>query len=342
MEPISTRKEQVLRAVIIEYVRAAEPVSSDHILKSYELGVRSATIRNELSELADLGLLEQPHTSAGRIPSDQGYRYFVDRLMVTRNPGQKSKERVESAAQREETLKELLRDSTRILSQLLQLCCAAATLKDSQVRVQSSLVTALGADKVLMVLMTHSGMVENRILECPPGLTLEDIGRVNAQLNEKVTGRTLGELAGLGYDANPRDRAEDLYAKAASMIRAAAEDLTRGHLITEGEEYILAQPEFQRDPGALEMVVRALEQDQALRDAVIGMEDKPRSATIGREHKEEALQKLSMVRRMFYVGEEKAGALAIIGPTRMNYERSSSLLDYTARAITQTLTRLFG
>src|SRR5690349_17253991 len=121
MEPLSDRKEQILRAVIIEYVSGAEPVPSDLIATKYELGVKSATVRNELLEMSDMGLLEQPHTSAGRVPSDQGYRYFVDRLIVGAPLEKEKRQRVKQATEEEDTLQQILRHTTKALSRLTHL-----------------------------------------------------------------------------------------------------------------------------------------------------------------------------------------------------------------------------
>src|SRR5262249_7501717 len=126
MEGLGPRKEQILRAVIVEYVTAAEPVPSELIATKYELGVRNANVRTELAEIPDLGLLDQPHPSAGRVPSDRGYRYYVDRLVVHQPPDKSSEQRIHDAADSEDTLRELLTESTKALSRLTHLLSAAA------------------------------------------------------------------------------------------------------------------------------------------------------------------------------------------------------------------------
>lgn len=342
MSDLSQRKEQILRAVVIEYVTAAEPVSSDQIVSRYDLGVKGATVRNELSEITEMGLLEQPHTSAGRIPSDQGYRYYVDYLRSDRQMSAEDKGQVRGVQSDEETLRDLLAETTKVLSRLTHLFAAAATIKDTEVLVRHAVVTALGPDRAMLVMVLQNGHIENRILECPAGMTLEHLGQLNELLAALVQGRTLGSVAKVKTPAGMPHGVDQLAASAFGAARSAARDLTKGQLITEGEEYILAQPEFMRSREQLELLVRSLEDEDALRSAVVGRQDSGGGVTIGRENPRESMQSLSIARRLFYVGDEEAGALAIIGPTRQDYERGLSVLDYAAKAVSQTLTKIYG
>src|SRR5271154_726954 len=116
MPELDPRKQTILQAIVIEYVAGAEPVASEQIVQKYELGVKSATVRNEMAELSELGLLEQPHTSAGRIPSDLGYRYYVDRLIVTHDPSQSERATMKDATSDGDVLLAMLRDTVRALS----------------------------------------------------------------------------------------------------------------------------------------------------------------------------------------------------------------------------------
>src|SRR5438270_10640865 len=121
MPDLDARKQSILHAVIVEYVLGAEPVGSELLVQKYSLGVKSATSRNELAEMADLGFLEQPHTSAGRIPSDMGYRYYVDRLIVPKEPDVDTKQRVKGVAGEGDALQATLRDTARVLSRITHL-----------------------------------------------------------------------------------------------------------------------------------------------------------------------------------------------------------------------------
>lgn len=328
--------------MIIEYVRGAEPIASDLIAQKYELGVRSATVRAEMADITDMGFLEQPHTSAGRIPSDTGYRYYVDHLLSPKPATDDEKSRVRTVQDEEETLKELLVETTKVLSRMTSLCAAAATIKDSAVPLKHGILTVLGPGKGLLVIVLGNGHVENRLVEIPPGATIEQIGQVNEVIASTLVGLPLGAVARHRFGATGSQGVDSILSVVGDVVRSVGKELTKGHFITEGEEYILAKPEFIRDHNLLESVVRSLEDQDALRSAIVGTPPIEEGTTIGREHGKEDLRPLAISRRIFFVGGTEAGALAIIGPTRMDYDRGLSLLDHTAKAVSQTLTRLFS
>lgn len=341
MSDLDPRQQSILRAVILEYVQAAEPVGSELIAQKYELGVRGATVRNELAEMADRGYLAQPHTSAGRIPSDKGYRFYVDHLIVRQEPEAGTRHRVREVATDGSALQDLLHDTTRLLSRMTHLLSAATTVKDANVGVRNAVISALGPERALLVVVLANGHVENRLIECPPGLTLAELGRANEVLNAAIDGKTIRSLTRFKSPGDSASAASDrLLAIAAVTLRAMGRDLTRGTLITEGEEYIFAQPEFQRNSAQFQDLVRSLEDEEALLGAVSGGSEGAQTVTIGKENKAEAMYPLTVVRHSFYVGADEAGSLALIGPTRMNYDASIPLLSYTAQAISETLTKL--
>lgn len=340
---LDARKQRLLRAVIVEYVSAAEPVGSEILVQKYDLGVRSATVRNELAEMAEMGYLEQPHTSAGRIPSDRGYRYFVDRLIVEREPELATKRRVRDVAQDGEILQSLLRDSARLLSRLTHLMSAAAIIRDPDLTVRSALVSALGPTQGLLVVVLSNGHVESRMIECPPGLTLQDIGMANEQLATGVCGSTLKQFARFKPPTAPdAPGAQRLLATVWSLLKAMASDLTRGALITEGEEFMFGQPEFHRDAAAFSDLLDALKESDLLYEAIARPVDQYSSVTIGKENPNSQMHQFSVIRQNIFAGETAAGTIAVIGPTRMAYDASIPLLNYTAQALTETLTRFLG
>lgn len=342
MSELDPRKQTILHAIVLEYVTGAEPVGSEMLVQKYGLGVKSATVRNEMAEMLDLGYLEQPHTSAGRIPSDLGYRYYVDRLIMTRDPEDHTKQRVREATSEGEALRSLLRETMRALSRVTHLLSVATTIRDTSVTVRTAVFSALGPSQALIVLVLSNGHVENRMIECPPGLTLDDIGKANETLSASIVGkdlRSLGKAKGASLKGTPA--LDKLVANLMSTIRSVARELTRGTMITEGEEFMFAQPEFHRDAGTLSELLRELTESEILYEAVApGEAGKP--VTIGRENRHEQMRQLSVVRHSFFVGETEAGVVALVGPTRMRYETSIPLISYTARALSESLTRFFG
>ncbi len=343
MDDLDARKQNLLRAVIIEYVNLAEPVASEVLVAKYDLGVRSATVRNELSEMAEMGYLEQPHASAGRVPSDRGYRYFVDRLIVEREPEMATKRRLKDVAQEGELLQGLLRDTARLLSRLTHLMTAATIIRDGGVTLRSALVSALGPTQGLMVIVLSNGQVESRTVEVPPGLTLHDIGMANELLAKSAAGNTLRQFSRAKVPGSPdAPSAQKLLTNVWVLLRVMATDLTRGALITEGEEFLFGQPEFQHDAAGFSDLLDILKESDLLYEAVARPADQRRSVTIGRENSSAKLHQFSIVRQAFFAGETQAGSIAVVGPTRMAYEAGIPLLNYTAQALSESLTRFMG
>lgn len=342
MSDLDARKQSILQSIVIEYVSGAEPVASEQLVQKYALGVRSATVRNAMAEMSELGYLQQPHTSAGRIPSDMGYRYYVDRLIVKEEPSDSVKDRVRDAATEGDVLQFLLRDTAKVLSRITQLLSVATIVRHADITVRNAVVSALGPAQALLVLILNNGQVENRMVECPVGLTLEDVGRANELLAGATVGKTLRSLSRSKAPVTAGSPAIDtLIATLWTNIRSMARDLTRGKVITEGEEYMLAQPEFQRDVAALNELLTQLTDSDVLYETVAPSES-PQVVTIGRENKLEPMQQLSVVRHSFYVGGQEAGVIAIVGPTRMRYELSIPLVNFTAQALSHSLNRFFG
>lgn len=344
MEELDPRKNSILQAVVIEYVTGAEPVGSELLVQKYGLGVKSATVRNELAEMSELGYLEQPHTSAGRIPSDRGYRYYVDRLIIQRDLAPNVKQGLKDVTREGDALQALLRDTVKLLSRVTQLLTVATTIRDSNVSVRSALLSALGPTQALVVLVLSNGHVENRIVECPPGITLQDVGKANEMLAKLAAGSSLAALAKMkapnSTGSAPTDR---LMTTLWSQLRGMARELTRGLLIAEGEEFMFAQPEFQRDISSLSQLLDDLMESDVLFNALNAPNEQgPQTVTIGKEHRDLKMHQLSVVRHSFFVGEQEAGTIALIGPTRMKYDSSIPLVNYTAQALSESLTRFFG
>lgn len=342
MNDLDPRKQTILRAVVFEYVQAAEPIGSEMLTQKYQLGVKSATVRNELAEMAEMGYLEQPHTSAGRIPSDQGYRYYVDRLITQREPDEASKQRLREVADDGEALQALLGDVTRVLSRLTHLLTAATTVRDANLTVRTAVLSALGPTQALLVLVLNNAHVENRMIECPAGLTLQDIGLVNELLTAQLQGKTLRQIARARAPQAPGNAAaERMLTQVWADLRSIARSLTRGALIVDGEEYMFAQPEFQNDLSSLTELMDTLIESDVLYET-LASQDGPQLVTIGREHRHEDMRQLSVVRQTFTVGGSDAGIIALIGPTRMSYDTSIPLVNFTARALSDSLSRFFG
>lgn len=341
MDQLDARKQTILRAVIFEYVRGAEPIGSEMLAAKYELGVKGATIRNELSDLAEMGYLEQPHTSAGRIPSDRGYRYFVDRLIVTGDPAQESKAKVKEATEEGDALQELLTETTRVLSRLTHQLTAATIVKNQNLTIRSVVASALGPKQAIVVVVLSNGHVENRMVEVPAELTLPELGQVNEWLATNLVGKPLRSALRVKHTVS-EERGSKLLGVVFTALKSISREVNRVSVTTQGEEFLFGQPDFQRETHVLAEMLDSLKESELLADAIQTPSDQPQMVTIGKEHRYPQLQKLSLIRQSFFVGENEAGVIAIIGPTRMAYEQGIPLVNFTAKALSDSLTRFLG
>jgi heat-inducible transcriptional repressor len=340
MRDIDDRKQRLLRAIVVEYVTGAEPIGSEMLVQKYDLGVKSATVRNELAEMSELGLLEQPHTSAGRIPSDLGYRLYVDRLVMEKVITERQEQAIRDASDDSEVLQELLRDTIRVLSRATHQLGVATVNRDISLKVKTALISALGPTQALLVVVLSNGHVENRLIECPQNLTLEDIGRANQELALLILEKDLKSIS----KAKPPTIADNIAIdKLLSVIwghlRTIAKQLTRGKLITEGEEFLFTKPEFKQNTDSLVELFRELDESDVFYEAVQPTTD---VVTIGKENKSESMHRFSVIKRGFYIGDTEAGVVAIVGPTRMDYDGGIPLVNFTADALTRSLTKFFG
>ena len=346
---LDDRKQKILGAVVRDYVETVKPLGSEDLAARHQWGIKSATIRNEMAELAELGFLRQPHTSAGRIPSDQGYRFYVDHLMVVQSL------EVTKAAMREEEdqaleMDRLLRRTCALLTQATSYTSVATPPRQADTQVQQIFVTPAGEDRLLVVLLLSTGQVVNRLLcpsqtDVPPVVSPSDIVALGNALNAAFSGQPLDTLAALPTEAptefSPTLRLlyTMLSVAARQMAQTAVDEDT---IYMEGASEILRQPEF-RDVTKIESVLGTLQRGtllfQTLSRALLGPDV---TVVIGAENHVPAMTECSVVTASYYVGTRKRGTIGVVGPTRMNYDRAVPAVGFFSSALSRTLTRLAG
>ncbi|HEY3268863.1 MAG TPA: heat-inducible transcriptional repressor HrcA [Armatimonadota bacterium] len=334
MMELDPRKQLVLGAVVTEYVRTAEPVGSERLAESNLFAAKSATIRNELAALANMGLLVQPHTSAGRIPSDRGYRFYVDRLMVADAPP-----RVPVGGFSEE-LDEVLRQTCRLLAGLTR-CAAVATPPQSDtIAVQQIHVTPVTLTRVLVAAILSSSEVEHRIVELGEAVPAASLTRLTNLLNEQLSGLSL-EAGRKTRVTLPGDMAT--LASAAAKIREALAGMLKRdadqEAVLEGATQVLREPEFQ-DDDRRERLLRALEDRRELLESLRGLQAEDVDVTIGSENLLPSMREFSFVSTRYFVGLHMTGVIGVFGPTRMAYAHTVPTVRSMARVLGHVLTRL--
>lgn len=320
---LSDRRQKVLAALIQEYVARALPVGSRTLTERYSLGVSPATVRNELSILEDSGYITQPHTSAGRIPTDQGYRAFVDKLLESEesfNFSERQRQAMDSLKSRASELDTLLEETSAALARLTN--CLSIVLAPSieQCAVKSLSLVPLTSRKVLIVIVTEDGQVLNRAMDFSEDVNPDDVRRIQATLSDIFIDSPLHEIEQKLSHNILQSISDPLLQYALNETLLCLEENDTNHAHSLGITSLLRQPEFSHAP-ALVPVMQILENDAILLELLQNTTAQSRGSinvTIGKENKSEELSGISVVAQS-YGSDKSAGIIAVIGPTRMDY-----------------------
>jgi heat-inducible transcriptional repressor len=334
---LNERAREVLRLVVESYVETGEPVGSRALTRKITETLSPATIRNIMADLQDLGLLYAPHTSAGRLPTDAGLRLFVNGLLEVGNLSEEERESIEArCAAVGRSMNEALEQATTLLSGLSRCASIVMAPKTEQPLKHIEFVN-LGPGRALVVTVTQSGQVENRLIDTPPGMPGSALAEASNYLNARLSGRTFEEARRLILDDLKLKRAElnEITARVIESGLATWAGEPGGALIVRGQARLLEDITAIADLERVRALFDALERGESfarlleLADGAAGVQifigaDNPMFANTG----------CSMVVAPFRDSQERIlGAIGVIGPTRLNYARIIPLVDYTARTI---------
>lgn len=341
--PLDDRKLEILRFIVLHYVATVEPVGSRTLARQYDLGVSPATIRNEMSDLEALGYLEQPHTSAGRVPSDLGYRLFVDRLMVAEEPSRRETSRIKEVyAKAAKEMEGLIRQTAEVLSETTSALSLVQGPPRDRVVLRALQIIPLRAGRAVLVLVTDEGLVENRIFDIPEHVGPGDLAGISGALTARLSGLTLGQITRgtirhLQIELAAYRRVLDTVFE---LLHDDREDLDDEKVYTTGAWNLLRQPEF-RDVEKAEALLNLLSRQDLLAELLEGPRRHGAKArvTIGGENPFDDLQDCSVITATYAVGHREMGKTAIIGPKRMNYGRMVSLVEMITQSLSEHLDR---
>lgn len=332
------RKNRVLQAIIDDYIATAEPVGSRTIARKYRLGVSPATIRNEMSDLEELGYLEQPHTSAGRIPSNRGYRYYVDSLMDVHEVGPTEEDQIRRTFQRKMLeIDTLIRETARLLSETTHLTAVVSGPQLRKALIRDVQMVPVGPDKALLVYVTDTGFVENQMIELPIEVTMVEIQQVSGVLTEHLRGKSLETLSqGAIRQMNEALQAYGaLVEQTLSFLEERLLPTDRRRVYLGGTSHMLEQPEF-RQVEKVRPLLNLLERDDLVTDLLdAGPTDQDVSVMIGEEIHLRELQDCSMVSATYRVGDRTIGRIGVIGPKRMDYSKVVALVDSVTKHLSE-------
>ena len=340
---LSDREKAILRYVIHQFILTASPVGSRNISKKYNIGLSPATIRNIMSDLEDSGFLGHPHTSAGRVPTDKGYRFYVDSLMATPRLGEAERKFIDKQIHGKirDDQEQVLRDSSKILSEITNLLACVTYPKFEDAVLQKLQLVRISSSRLLVVLSIKSGMVKTITLEVQSKMT-DNLEEVQRLLNERLSGLKFKEIRVTFKDRMKNAGSEEfkpiirVFLDSVDKIFA---DISKSEKsIITGAKNIVKQPEFE-DHDTFQSIIELIED----RDVVVHIMDKKLTkdgkdltVAIGKENEEEKLSDYSLVAKEYSMGEIK-GTIGIIGPKRMEYSKAIAAVVYIAQELSNEL-----
>lgn len=336
---LSERERQILEAVIRTYVDTAEPAGSRTVARRFELGVSAATIRNAMSDLEEKGFLYHPHTSAGRIPTDQAYRYYVDGLMgplrLAASVQKQLRKEIRETQEAGGALDRLLRRALRVLSLITgELGLAVAPRLDDVVLEKIELVR-ISSEKILLVLTLKNGVVRTVYVDVAAAAPTEALAALTMILNERLAGMSLTEVrATLGdrlrdaFDEGQTQEMMNIFLQSATELLGPT-TMSDGELLMGQASVLASQPEF-AEGAQLRSLIELTEQRDLLKSVLEARarEGSP-TITIGSEHGYPQLSPFTLITSEYRLGP-LTGVLGVMGPTRMPYEKVAAIVEYTS------------
>ena len=335
---LTARKKQILKVVTERYIDSAEPVSSKFIAQVMGGSVSSATIRNELAELVELGYLEQPHTSAGRIPSPKGYRLYVNELMERKSLSDEETQEINSALQgRMKELDSVVAQAGQMVSSIVSYPAYAVAAGKSGVSIRRYDLLPVDEESFIAVVMTDDSRVKSQLIRTQLPLDGSQLPALSNLLNTHFTGIPTEEMGGK-LMALAGQLTGELFMPLSQTIEyatAVMDSSQRGQVFTTGQSQLLRQPEFQDLTKANELMSLLTDQKDNL---PVLDENTNMQILIGPENVNEALKDASVVVASYDIGDNMRGLIGVVGPTRMDYATVAARLSYFA----ESLTKMFG
>ncbi len=344
---LDRREREILRALVQDYIQTGEPVASQPLLARHELDCSPATVRSVMSDLEALGFLEKPHASSGRIPTERGYRLYVDSLLKVRPPSPQDRDRIERLAHAASDVGRLLEGTADLLHSLSHHAGVVTTPRPRVDPVRQVEFVRLRENRVLAVFVSEAGIVTNKLVQLEFPMAAADLERAANYLNEKIqalaqAAETLGAVRDRILEDMRADQSalHDLLQKALALAEQTFGSPDEERVLVDGEESFLDAPEFADVRKARALLKAFAEKDRILRvlDRVLTSQEV--QIFIGAESEFAAVPDVSVVAAPYGRGDHVLGTLAVVGPTRMNYARVIPLVDLTARQISRALAAL--
>ncbi len=341
---LNSRDREILKDIVRAFILNGEPVSSRSVAKAGRHSLSAATIRNVMADLEDLGYLSQPHTSAGRVPTRSGYHFYIDALMRNRSVSAKARRTIDETLAGPSGVEEMMTSASQLLSDLTQQIGIVVTPTVARSTLRAIDFVNLSGCKVLCVLVSAGGFVDNKVIETPEPIARRDLIRISNYLTDHFAGKTLRQIRDELIDlmAEDRSKVDRLLGRTIELAQMAFADKGTQAVLVEGTTTVLNQPEL----SDLDRIRRLLGTfaDKATLVRVLNrlIEGPGVRVVIGRDSDLTSELNFSLVATSYDVGNRNVGKLGIFGPSRMDYQRVIPIVEYFGERIGQALEQTFS
>ncbi|MEK3890670.1 heat-inducible transcriptional repressor HrcA [Bacillus sp. FSL K6-3431] len=339
---LTDRQLLILQVIIDDFIRSAQPIGSRSLSEKQGILLSSATIRNEMADLEAMGFIEKTHTSSGRVPSEKGYRYYVDHLLSPHALHADDIKKIHAVfAERIYELENIVQNSARILSELTNYTAILLGPAVKENKLRKLQIVPLNQETAVAIIITDTGHVENRIFSLPDNIAPEEIEKLVNILNHKLQGVSISELRDTMFK-EVADLLHQNIQKYDYLLKSITETVNipaAERLFFAGKMNMLYQPEF-HNIDKVRSLLDMIEQEQGIyelfKHTPVGIHVK-----IGKENTHSIMADCSLITATYSIGEEPVGTIAILGPTRMEYSRVITLLDFLSKDMSLALSRLY-
>lgn len=331
---LSERQRLILSAIVDDYIRSAEPVGSRSISKRGDVAYSPATIRNEMSDLEELGYLEQPHTSAGRIPSHKGYRYYVDHLVHVKEMTRKEVDRLKKFfAERMKQQEEVIRQVAMIVAEMTNYTSIVLEPELYNTSLKHMQIIPLNDNQAVAIVVTNTGHVENKLISLPQDVPVSEIEKLVNILNAKLSGVSMLQLSSKLYNELGAEirKYVSRYEELIKLLDSAFMIEDENRVFLSGATNIMNQPEF-RDVDKVKSLFTLLEEQDTLAKMLTSTETGIQ-VRIGTENNLDAINNCSLITATYSIDGQMLGTIGVLGPTRMEYGKVIGLMHYFTKEI---------
>ncbi|MDH3976427.1 MAG: heat-inducible transcriptional repressor HrcA [Deltaproteobacteria bacterium] len=338
-EILSERNKNIIAEIINDFVLYGDPVGSVKIARTTGLGLSPASIRNAMSDLEEMGYLSHPHTSAGRVPTEKAYRYYVDSLLTMKGLSRGEKRTIESSFASPLALPAALHESSRLLSSLCNQMSIVMMPTFNNIIFKRIEFIGMGRKRLLAILISRTGLVINKVFDVESDVAGSDLEQINNYLNSILAGLSIREVKLKIVEEMRQERAlyNKLLARALKLGADLVKDQPEGEFHVEGRANIFNQPEF-ADIGEMKRIFSTFEEKSILLDMLDrALKSEDLNVWIGDENGLAALSGLSLITSSYGTNDRKLGCIGVLGPTRMDYSRLIPIVSYTAEKLSNII-----